>query len=171
MATKPHNRLDGPRKCFLALVCVVIAVAFYSCDTAGSNPGQFYTIDDAKWAYGNTLTFNEHGDTLPGTVTAAAISVRHTNEYPYANLWVELSYQSADSVVSDTFNITFADEYGRWFGSGSGPVITLTDTLRPRLTPDPASKFALRHIMRVDVLTDIEQIGLALVTDTMFHNR
>lgn len=144
-------------------IAAVIAVLLCSCDKPTAVPATFVTIPDSEWHYDRALRFNAAGDTL-GQVEAVAISVRHTNDYPYSNLWLEMAYNSGDSLVADTFNLRLADEYGKWLGAGSGPVVMLTDTVRPRHIPDVASGYAVRHIMRIDVLPDVEQIGLTYVT-------
>lgn len=148
----------------VALVALAVMLNFWSCSNDEVYPGQFYTIENAEWKYGKVLKFNDNHDTLPGVLEAVAISVRHTNEYPYGNLWLELSYKSQDSLVRDTVNIRLANEYGKWNGSGSGPVVTYTDTMHTRKVPDEGTIFMLRHIMRADVVPELEQIGLAFQT-------
>lgn len=146
------------------LICFICLLAVTACSRDKKIAGESYTIPGADWPYGVKLTFNEDGDSLPSTVTAALLAVRHSHEYPYANLWLELAYTSADSLTADTFNVLLADNYGKWLGSGSGPVITKTDTLQLRKIPDPRSKFVLRHVMRTEVLPHVEQVGLKLIT-------
>lgn len=161
-ATTTSQRLN---KAFRAILCLAIPFLAAACGTSGQQPGEFITLPDAKWDYGHVLTFNSRADTLPGRVECMAIAVRHTNNYPYANLWLELSYGTTDgTAASDTLDIRLADAYGRWLGKGSGPVMTLTDTVYPSATPAPGTPFRLRHIMRVETLEEIEQIGLIPVT-------
>lgn len=137
-----------------------------SCERPTVLPGEFKTISGADWEYGDTVIFNEHSDTIEGIVNALEFTLRHTDDYPYANVWMEVSYRSGNLPVADTFNIKLADEYGKWFGFGSGPVRTVTDTLRLRYLPDQTSRYGLRHIMRVDVLPEIEEIGVKYVTSS-----
>lgn len=94
------------------------------------------------------------------------LTVRHSNAYPYRNLWVEISHIDPDSVLRhDTLNMELADIYGRWHGSGLGASFQYSDTLSRhfRLVRDFGLK--IRHIMRVDTLPDIEQIGVAFISD------
>lgn len=151
------------RRTWRAAVFFVLVALTAACSLPTEIPGEFKVVPDGEWKYGHTFVFNEKGDTVAGEFEALEFSVRHTDDYPYANLWVELNYNVGDTTASDTFNIKLANEYGKWFGNGSGPVMQHTDTIRPRLTPNPGSPLRLRHIMRVDVLTDIEQIGLTYV--------
>lgn len=150
---------------------VIVALAFVvlilsaSCDRTVGVPGQFFTIDDAQWPYGESFVYNPRGDTVGDSRGIVVFSVRHTNDYPYANLWIELAYNSSDTVVADTFNIILADEYGKWLGTGAAPVILKSDSLRLRYLPNPDASYYLRHIMRVDVLPEIEQVGITPLAD------
>lgn len=146
-------------------VCTAAIVALVtSCSVPNETPGEFIGLPDEGWEYGSTLTFNAAGDTLAAPIDHIDLSVRHTNDYPYANLWLEVSYDTADTTAVDTFDIRLADEYGKWLGSGSGPTIQHTQAIHPRQVPAPGSPFNIRHIMRVDRVNDIEQIGLTFVT-------
>lgn len=116
-------------------------------------------IEDARWTYGDTLVFNAaRTDSVPANLFV--MTIRHTDGYEYANVWLEMAYLNADSLVADTFNIALADEFGHWLGSGNGVTFQYTDTLKPSRKVDLASPLRLRHIMRVDTLTEIERIGL-----------
>lgn len=150
--------------CFLIFgVTLILTVA--ACSRDKKIAGESYTLPGADWPYATGMTFNEKGDTMSSAVYGALLSVRHTHEYPYANLWLELAYSSGDTLTADTFNIFLADSYGKWLGSGSGPVITKSDTLRLHKQPDPGSKFVLRHVMRTEVLPHVEQVGIKLLTE------
>lgn len=150
---------------YLTAFCVLTAPLAVSCVGNDSAPGEFHSIPGAEWRYGQTIGFNEARDTIGGEIKAVELSVRHDNDYPYANLWVELAYNVKDSLVADTFNVIMANEYGKWYGTGSGPVRMLSDTLKLRNRPDADSEFRLRHIMRVEALPDVEQVGLRYITD------
>lgn len=91
--------------------------------------------------------------------------VRHTNDYPYSNLWVEVeSVQPADSGRTatrlDTFCIELADVYGKWHGSGIGTSFQRTVELSPRFTIMRGTSLHLRHVMRPGRVTGLEQVGL-----------
>ncbi len=153
----------------ILFLVAVMATVLSACDKPTAVPATFVTVPDSEWHYGRALEFNAAGDTL-GRIDAVAVSVRHTNDYPYSNLWLELAYNSGDSLVADTFNLHLADEYGKWLGAGSGPVVMLTDTVRPRRSPDIDTRFVVRHIMRIDVLPEVEQVGLTFITDSLQAN-
>lgn len=150
-------------KIFIGLFFSILLASLTGCDKPTETPGKFVTLMDAEWPYADTLIFNENNDTLPVPLKGVLLTLRHTQDYPYANVWIEMSYQSRDSLVADTFNIRITDEYGKWLGTGSGPVLMLSDTLTLRHTPDTTSRFLVRHVMRTEILPEIEQVGLSFI--------
>lgn len=143
---------------------IVSVIAVVSCDRPTQSEGEFFTLKDAVWIYGDTLLYNNGGDSITPGADALLFSVRHTNRYRFANLWIEVSYNTPDTVAADTFNIVLADDYGKWLGSGSGPVILKTDTLKLRSLPSADARFGIRHIMRLEQLDDVEQIGICPIS-------
>jgi len=173
---------------FMLFVAVLFLTAgFYSCSDKHDDPGLFVDIDAEGWAYGQPLVFQlpkdtdyirdyvavadtvSHfpvADTVPqGKCPLAGqsrleLTIRHSDAYPNANLWLELSYPSADTVMTDTFNITLADRYGKWLGHGIGPSYQMSKLITTRHRLNDGAKVRLRHVMRIDTLRHIEQIGL-----------
>lgn len=156
------------------IAAAVLTVAACACSPTSPDPGQWVDIDPAGWAYGQNLSFEPPADTCciregvqPDSIARTsklALSIRHTDAYPYANLWLEMSYPTGDTVMTDTLNIQLADPYGKWLGKGLGPSCQRTDTIvtRRRINDKPTIK--LRHIMRTDTLREIEQIGLKIIS-------
>ncbi len=122
----------------------------------------FETFPTQEWDYGAPAHF--HVDTLRDSIArggALMLSLRHTAGYAYSNIWLELGYPDSDSTLrTDTFCIVLADNFGRWRGHGTGPSVQLTDTLIKDFTLRRGSEITLRHIMRTDTLSDIEQAGI-----------
>lgn len=131
----------------------------------------YHTFDRMEWPYQSTLTFT--ADTLRDSVAAGriAVTLRHTSDYPFSNIWLELSVRP-DSLADtpdyvDTLEITLADPFGRWYGSGMGTSFLISDTLPAIRTIHKGASISLRHIMRLDTLSEIEQAGVAfLPTDS-----
>lgn len=89
-----------------------------------------------------------------------ALTVCHSDAYPYSNLWLEASYATGDTIVADTFNLLLADDYGRWFGNGMGIDFQFCDTVTTRFRPNGGATLSVRHIMRVEKLPEIFKIGV-----------
>ena len=122
----------------------------------------FHTFRSQKWDYARPVEFTV--DTLRDSVShggSLLLAVRHTSGYEYSNLWLELSYPLNDSVTRrDTVNLILADDFGHWRGHGTGPSLQITDTIARDFTISKGMPLTLRHIMRVDTLPNIEQVGL-----------
>lgn len=145
------------------------AATIGSCSYNPNDYSGFAEIDADGWRADRTFVFMpEIQDSIArGTLS---LFVRHTNDYPYSNLWVELeSQQPADSghieVRRDTFSIELADIYGNWYGSGSGTSFQLKDTVITGFAMLNEAPLRLRHIMRPDPVDGLEQIGIIFEED------
>ena len=153
-----------------AAIIATVLMALTACGTLDDEQSQFVTMPDHGWRYNDTLSFVPLAadSTGPSEVTGRiVIAVRHSAAYRYSNLWVELSYnREGDSVPArDTANIVLADVYGRWLGHGAGVSYVVTDTLPRRYSVRDSASLSLRHIMRLDTVADIEQVGLIFIPD------
>ena len=114
-----------------------------------------------------TTTVNDHTASKPHTpaqgTTSLAITICHSDAYPYANLWLQARYPSGDTIVADTFNIVIADDYGRWKGHGTGVDYQFSDTVATRYKINGGSELTLKHIMRVEAVPEIFKIGLTVL--------
>ena len=147
------------------LILSLLAICFMTLGSACSRSaetGQFRAVDSSCWRYGDTLSYNIatadsvwHGD--------IAIVVRHAASYPFSNLWLEIGYPPNDSIKPDTLDIVLADDFGNWLGRGLGLSFQRTDTVVRGVTVTSPADFYVRHIMRSDCLSDIEQIGLIFI--------
>lgn len=125
----------------------------------------FASMPDTRWDYASPLTFAV--DTLRDSVARRGdmlLTVRHTHGYEYRNLWLEIDYDVADSLSRpDTVNVILADVYGHWRGHGSGPSLQVVDTLAHGVALRRGQQIRVRHIMRLDTLPGIEQVGITFL--------
>ena len=148
------------RRCLLPLV-FVISVFFGACSSGNEDHlySGFRNIPSGGWVYGDTLDFVFPCDSV-NPDGYLAFAVRHTGAYKYANLWVEVTLKNDDTTVLDTLNIRLADKYGRRLGRGVGVSYVKVDTILGNISFEKPFTAGVRHIMRVDTLRDIEQLGL-----------
>lgn len=153
----------GFRTGTLGLCALLIACIISACVPHGGY-SDFKPLPASGWAYGDTVRFYPRMSDSVST-GSMIISVCHSTGYIYSNLWLEVTHMSSDSVcLRDTIDMRLADIYGRWQGRGFGATYQCSDTV-----PGPVSllrdhNVTIRHIMRVDTVNDIEQIGLTFVT-------
>ncbi len=147
-----------------SIIPIITALCAYSCSVAHNDFSQFHDIDSDGWAYTDTLVFTPR---IPDTTATGRLilSVRHDNEYPYSNLWVEVRTTRPDSSEqTDTVNFLLANPYGRWHGQGFGASYQLSDTLPRTIALTDSLPVKVRHIMRIDTVRHIEQLGVTFVT-------
>lgn len=148
----------------LAALGAGLTLLAWGCSAPDNDYSAFSTVDPDGWEYGHTFVYRpEIADSLAeGTLS---LMVRHSNDYPYRNLWLEVSYQhmDPDSTITfrrDTVNFPLADLYGNWLGSGLGTSFQAMDTVATDFQLISGAPIRVRHIMRPDRVTAIEQIGI-----------
>lgn len=108
----------------------------------------YTSIPPEGWPYNTPVAFSV--DSCSGSLE---IALRHRVDFPYTILWLEVR----DSAATDTVGVRLCDTDGRWLGGGVGDTRQLTTALPGRHS---STRLNIRHIMRVDTLKGIVQIGL-----------
>ena len=142
-------------------LCIIIAVS--ACIRDGYQYTGYHNIEPRGWAYGSPLEFDisQAGAPVYGNIV---ISVTNDNSYPYRNLWLEVSYITPEGLHRDTVNVAMCDLYGNWYGNGLPGHYQLSDTITT--TPvefADSSTIKVRHIMRVDTIRGLSQVGLSIL--------
>lgn len=127
------------------------------------------------WVYGDTVplllvdtSLYDNDSIVTGEL---CVALRHSSDYPYSNLWLEVTYHSdRHMMVRDTLDITLADVFGRWLGRGFGASYQQSVLVSPSAVVDITRPVAVRHIMRVDTLRGVDQIGVSISPATTNHN-
>ena len=139
-----------------------------SCTGPGNDYSEYRRLPEGGWRYSDTLCFNPvHSDSLCAGNLVVAFS--HDDSYPYSDLWLEVLSEevevSGGGIMPrrDTLHLRLADRYGNWAGHGLGPTYQFADTLPLRIH-ESGSAVRIKHIMRVDTLAGINQVGLFFVS-------
>lgn len=97
------------------------------------------------------------------------LTLRHTDAYPFANLWLKVSMlepgQTKDSVVK--IEIPLAQEDGKWLGEGMNEIwehqLPLSKNASPiRFHKKGTYKIQLQQIMRTNPLPQVMSVGVRL---------
>ncbi|MDE6079109.1 MAG: gliding motility lipoprotein GldH [Duncaniella sp.] len=154
---------------FLAKVIAIAALVLTllaSCGRGRRSYSGWETLPERGWAYGDTVKLNvlnpkltDNDSTLDGSTLL--LGLRHGYDYPYSNIWLEVSFHT-DSLhyMRDTVNIRLADIYGRWLGKGFGANYQTEVPLATNTRVDLTREVSVRHIMRVDTLRGLIDIGI-----------
>lgn len=161
---RTNSRLRKTISRLAAAAAMCAATVCAGCSPAGNSFSSYEFLPQDGWRYGDIIEFRpEMADsTATGVLT---LSLRHTNDYAYSNLWLEVSVRDSSQQFTDTINVVMADRLGRWLGRGIGTDFQSTDTIAQRIRMNRGTEIKVRHIMRVDNLTDVEQIGIAFTEE------
>lgn len=147
-------------KRLLPLIIIVLTVT--ACSVTPGDYSRFTNLPESGWVYGDTIRFTP--DSIdPASSKSLSVAIRHNNDYEYSNLWLEVTYLTADSLTRrDTMSMELADVYGHWLGKGMGSSYQVEASVPGRVNLAQGSDVEIRHVMRVDTLRGIEQIGVTL---------
>lgn len=145
------------------LAAAVCAVAFFGC-TEPPLLAETRDIDLLGWESDDGARFQwDIQDTLRRH--DLFLDVRHSQTYPYSNLYVFLTYRFPNGKSRvDTVECTLADENGRWRGSGFGDLVDQRFVLNQGVQFPLKGRYGLevKHGMRRDPLPSVANIGLRL---------
>lgn len=146
----------------LLLLLMAVLAVMSGCRMDPNDFSEYRTIDDEGWAYGDTLKYNfvPRDSVVNG---ALSLSLRHTNDYIYSNIYLEVTVADSLTMRRDTLAIRLADDFGRWYGRGIGTDFQVSDTIDRDITLRRPVTIGVRHVMRDAMLKDIEQVGVSFV--------
>lgn len=137
----------------------VVLTALTACSPGSGEYSNFANLPEGGWAFDAPLSFVT--DTVDSVSTGRIIvALRHNNSYDYSNLWLKICYNNNRRRVVDTVNITLADLYGRWEGKGFGASYQKAVTVARGVRMMRGDTITVSHIMRVDTLRGVEQLGV-----------
>ena len=138
---------------------------------AGCLPAPYFQKEVAlpqnAWAYNFKPSF-----TFEITDSAAAYQpyflIRHTQEYPYCNLWMWVYVTTpVDTIVKkERVNITLAEASGKWLGRGMGEIyeqqmmLHFGDSIK--FNRNGIYTVAMEQNMRINPLPEILDVGFRL---------
>ncbi|MBI1183547.1 gliding motility lipoprotein GldH [bacterium] len=135
---------------------------------SGCNRGLLYEkymeIDHNGWEYVKPITF-EVEVTDVSKPYDFYINLRHTNDYPYSNLWIMLfSYPPEGNPTQQRMELKLAKPDGKWLGNGLGANITHEIKVKAGFTfPMPGKyAFTLQHDMREQIVPAITHVGIRI---------
>ena len=146
------------------LTACIFLLAIFACNKGGFF-GEYKTIPQASWHRDSLVVFE-----IPVTDTLQNhnlyIDVRNDINYKYSNLWlfVDIIQPGETKAVTDTFEVTLADQTGKWLGHGFGGVKTLETLFRKNVYFPSAGnyKIQIKQGMRGRQLDGITEIGFRI---------
>ncbi|MGX5818077.1 gliding motility lipoprotein GldH [Chitinophaga lutea] len=160
----------------LPFTCALLALLAFACkpprmDTFEKNRN----IAHSQWNVADTLPFEvQLSPEDTGYYYNLYVNVRHTDAYPYSNLWIIIHTAGPgdSTTVARRVELPLADSYGKWMGSGvNGRVASGTDDIYEHRIPIQqnailpragAYRFVFEQNMRQNPLPEILSMGLRI---------
>lgn len=143
------------------LVVFFILISIFACNK-NRVFGEYKTIPRAVWHRDSVVVFK-----VPVTDTLQNhnlyVNVRNDIKYKYSNLWLFIDIiQPGDSTsVTDTLEVTLADQTGKWLGKGFGGIKTSETLFRKNVFFPVAGNYQIqiKQGMRGQLLEGITEVG------------
>lgn len=146
----------------LYLLCIV--TCFVSCNS-DVEFSEYHSFKNPNWPAKDTVTF-QFNITNTAVLYSANLMLRHTESYPYDNMYVFLTtvYPQGQS-KTDTINLVLANAKGNWMGSGMGDLFDLKIPLKRQFRFSKAGLYKIQLVQAMDMnpLPEVVDIGFELV--------
>lgn len=73
-----------------------------------------------------------------------------------------MQLRNGSRMAKDTIEMQLSDSYGRWKGKGFGSSYQMALPIAKLYKLDDSTHISVRHIMRIDTLQGIRQVGLTI---------
>ncbi len=147
----------------LLLLSVCSLLILLSCD-----PHRVYEknikIPDGIWYKDHKVSFEVLIDDTSSTHNLY-VNVRNTSLYPYSNLYLFIETTAPSGhTIRETYEVTLADDKGKWMGSGLGDIWDLQQVYKENVKFAQRGKyfFEYQQAMRTDKLPFVLDVGLRI---------
>lgn len=145
---------------FLTLLLYIFCLI--SCQDASTLLETNTDIPQQEWRYENVLPFDVDIEDTTQTYNVY-ISVRHTDSYPYSNLWVMIhtTFPSGKKLEQQV-DLPLANKKGKWHGRGSGTIFSTQIMIQEKAIFNEQGKyiFEIEQNMRMNPLIEVLDVGM-----------
>lgn len=138
----------------IAILLLLSSLLLISCDSRTAYM-QYHAVPVTGWHQDSVLCYDV---TITDTLAtySAIINVRHTEIYPYQNMWL--------FVGNDTIEFYLADDRGQWLGNSRSTTFDMPVLYEEQLTfTHPGTyHYEIRHAMRDSLLRGVSDVGLTI---------
>lgn len=146
------------RKSFIISIMVVLSFALSAC-RHDIVYGEFCSIPSEKWGIDELAQFDY---TIQDTSVdyRMIIYVRHTERYPYQNMWLFVENNSR----RDTIEFYLADDRGQWLGDKHHGFIEMPVLFEENkhFTDTGTYRMSIQHAMRDSLLRGVTDVGVEI---------
>ena len=165
--TNKHKTVTDILKMKLIVILLCGVTMWFSACQTDTVYHQYQTIPTENgWLKKDTLVFNITPK-LAGHHFNLEIDIRHSELYPYQDIWIEIRHPFTPHIVPDTLHLLMADKDGNWKGQGKAFSFYQFTQQAGYVTLYPAdSVLQLIPIMKDNALKGIHDVGIRLSTFT-----
>lgn len=140
----------------------ILLIGCLACTSCNRNIvySQFSSIPSDHWSIDSMAQFD-----YPITDTAIAydmhICIRHTERYPYQNLWLFIE----NGASRDSMNVFLADDRGTWYGDSNNGFIEVAFPYQTNIHFADTGSYHLtiQHGMRDSLLRGVTEVGVEII--------
>ena len=145
------------------LLILIVNVCLAAC-TGSVSYSDFRDINPQGWSKDDAVCFDF---AVPDTSADYNIllHIRHTDSYPYQNMWLFVdAFYPGSPVQTDTLELFLADDRGQWLGRGRNGHVRMPVLYESQLqfADTGHCRLVIRQGMRTDRLRGVTQIGVEL---------
>lgn len=155
---QPHLLISKLIGCFLLLLTACQGNTSYH---------SYQPIQIEGWYRHDTLTYYLDSCYTEGLIDKLQIGIRHTDSYPYQDLWIGILTIAKDSITreqTDSIHLFLADSNGVWEGTGIGETRVFIHEKTFPLKIDSIIGIKVFHLMKEQPLKGINDVGICIKT-------
>jgi len=125
---------------------------------------KYLEIDQKSWEYENPVTFEVEVE-KPEDSYDLYVNLRHSNDYPYSNLWLMLyTLPPEGQPTQQRLELKLARPDGSWIGNSLGGTITHEIRVRSNMELPAAGTYTytIQHDMRMNQVPAVSHVGIRL---------
>lgn len=146
------------------LMIVLTAGMFFTSCNKDIVFSKYKTFEESQWSAKDKAVFDlEITDTQ--TLNNISLMIRHTETYPYNNLFLFVTTKYPDGkILTDTMEVVLSNSKGEWLGSGAGDIYDFKVPIKKNVRFPLGGKyqFIFEQGMRVDPLPMIMDFGFEI---------
>lgn len=144
-------------------IIVLFSIIIYSACDQKHYFSQYESTDVKAWKSTDTLSFSINIEEENKNYQYA-ISVRHSKEYEFSNIWLKVFVKGNAIDTSFRYEIPLFKNDGKPYGKSSGSLCTQTIPLKTNLPIHKKGTYTIKiqQLMRKDPLDGISDIGVII---------
>lgn len=143
---------------------IILSSALLAACSSQTRYSSFQPVPLMGWDADSVLTYDIR--VTDNTPCDILLCVRHTESYPYQNMWLFCSLGRPDTTAlwTDTLEFYLADDRGRWLGNGSVKLIEMPVIFAQNYQfPDTGRYvFRIQQGMRDKELRGVSDVGVII---------